>query len=109
MRMPYFATTRQFRAGFIAGLLLFLAANVHSYWSNQCFYEEGLCWFGFPFRWGYGFPFGPAVVGPAIEGLPFRSEIFWGRLAANSLIAIAASTIFGLICNKLFKAKRAFK
>ena len=109
MRMPNFATTKLFRAGLISGLHLFLAANVRSYWTHPCFYEEGRCGFGFPFECGYGFPFGPTVLDAASWGAPYRDEIFWGGLAANFFVAFIASTLLGLLCYKLFKSRPAFK
>lgn len=104
MNVPDYASTRRFRAGFVAGLLLFLAANVHSYRVNPCFYEEGLCGFGLPFQCGYGFPFSAEP-----EGFPFESAIIWGGLVANCFIAVIASTLLGRLCNKLFRHRPAFK
>ena len=104
MSLPHHTKTVPFRAGFVVGILAFLAANVRSYWVNPCFYEHGWCGFGFPFKCGYGFPFGPTA-----EGLPFRSEIIWGGLVANCFIAVTASILIARLCDKLFKAAPALK
>ncbi len=104
MRLPDFATTKQFLVGFISGLLFFVMMNVRSYWCNPCFYEHGWCGFGFPFECGYGFPFSPEKA-----RLPFNSEIIWGGLVANFFVAVTASILLGILCNKLFKGGTAFK
>jgi hypothetical protein len=101
MRLPDFVSTKQFLVGFTGGLLLFVAANVRSYWMNLCFYEHGWCGFGFPFECGYGFPFGSTA-----RLLPFKSEVFWGGLVANFLAAIMVSILLGLLANKLFKTDK---
>ncbi len=105
MRLPRPAATRPFRAGFGGGLLLFAAANGRSYWRNPCFYEEGQCFFGFPFSCGYGFPFSPLDGGQ----MPFNSEIIWGGLVANFFVMVIASALLGLLCDKLFRSRPAFK
>ena len=104
MSLPHYAKATPFRVGLAVGILLFLAANVHSYWVNPCFYEHGWCGFGFPFECGYGFPFGPTA-----KLLPFQSRIIWGGLVANSFIAVTASILLGRLCNKLFKAAPVLK
>ncbi len=104
MRLPRPATTKPFLAGSACGVLLFVAANVRSYWRNPCFYEEGQCGFGFPFECGYGFPFSPDA-----GRMPFNSEIIWGGLAANFFVTVIASVLLGLLCNKLFRSRPAFK
>jgi hypothetical protein len=109
MWMPNFFKSKPFRAGFVCGLFLFVAANVRSYWTNPCFYEHGWCAFGLPFRCGYGFPFSPSILEARTAGLPFRDEIFWGGLVADVFIAVTVSILLGLLCNRLFKTKVALK
>ena len=104
MSVPSYSKMTQFRAGFVVGLLLFLAANVRSYWVNKCIYTEGMCGFGFPFEAGLGFPFGPTA-----KLLPFDSEIIWGGLVANCFIAVTASILLGRLCDKLFGPRTTFK
>ena len=104
MSAPSYTSTRQFRAAFVAGLLLFLAANVHSYWVNPCFFMEGKCGFGFPFEAGYGYPFSPWL-----RNLPFKSEVIWGGLVANCFTAVAFGVILGRLCNLIHRAGTALK
>jgi hypothetical protein len=100
MRLPRFATTTQFCAGFVGGLLLFVAANVHSYRRMDrqplCSVADGWCSFGFPFE----------VYGTG--GFITHTDVFWSGIVANTFIAVTASVLAGALCRKLTTLRRPF-
>ena len=74
-----------FTKGFFLGLLLFLAANLYSYYRMpvSSTMDDGFVSFGFPFElYAYG-------------GFFTHSVILWAGLIADISIAVCASIIFG--------------
>ena len=96
MRLPDFATTTQFRAGFIAGLLLFVAANFYSYLQMGCTLDDGFC--------GFGFPFELYETG----GFVTVHRLVPCGLIADAFIALVSSLMLGLACHKLFAPRNTF-
>jgi hypothetical protein len=94
--MPNLTTTKQFRAGYIGGLLLFVAANFYSYRRMRCTLDDGWCGFGFPFEL---YETGGFITQHRL--VPFG-------LVADTFVAIASSALLGLICNKLFASRPTF-
>ena len=79
-----------FLAGFLGGLLLFAAANIHSYYRMlaEPVLIDATVSFGIPFRF--------YVTGGFVGG------ILWWRLIADVLIALMVSVILGWVSAKLF-------
>jgi hypothetical protein len=96
MRLPDFATTTEFRAGFVGGLLLFVVANFHSYRQMRCTLADGFC--------GFGFPFELYETG----GFVTVHRLVACGLIADAFVAVASSVALGLICHKLFASRHTF-
>jgi hypothetical protein len=96
MRLPDFARTTQFRAGFVGGLLLFVAANFYSYCQMGGTLDDGFTGFGFPFKLY------------ETGGFATVHRLVACGLIADAFVAVASSVALGLICHKLFASRSTF-
>jgi hypothetical protein len=87
----------RFAAGFLSGLLLFVAANLYSYARMSCMMADGFC--------GFGFPFELYETG----GFITISRILWSGLVADSFIGVTLSVLLGLLCKRLLLHRSDFK
>lgn len=81
-----------FRIGFFIGILLFVSANISSYYRmpTESSIDDGFVDFGIPFKlYAYG-------------GFWTHSVILWDGLLTDILIAVCVSIILGWAFEKLF-------
>ena len=84
--------SKTFRIGFFIGMLLFVSANIYSYYRmpNESSMDDGFVDFGIPFKlYAYG-------------GFWTHSVILWDGLLADILIAVCVSIILGWAFEKSF-------
>ena len=89
--------SRNFKIGFVVGLVLFCAINLYSYYRMpaESTMDDGSVYFGWPF-WLYGY-----------GGFWTHSFILWTGLIGDVIVALCAGGILGWAFDKFFGHRAA--